>query len=131
MLLEQNYLLQMQNLKPLLLSYPPQKLKSFGHVNWTISPVSLVPSIAAPASATATSAGGTGNTQPWQYQITAVFDDGTNNIEESLPVTSNAITAYSSTLQATVTWGAVTGSGLDHKLQAEGGTSSWGGAIFN
>lgn len=107
-------------------SHKPQKLKRFGHDNWTISPVSLVPSIAAPASATATSAGGTGNTQPWRYQVTAVFDDGTNNIEESLPVTSNAITAYSSTLQATVTWGAVSGATYYNVYKDNAGAGIYG-----
>jgi hypothetical protein len=90
-------------------NHKPQKLKRFAHDNWTIAPVSLVPSIAAPASATATSGGGTGVTQIWKYQITAVFDDGSQGSEESLPVTSNAITVFASVLSGSVTWPAVVG----------------------
>lgn len=91
-------------------SYKPAKLKRFDHDNWTLTPVSLVPSIAAPASATATTpGGGTGNTQTWAFQVTAVKDDGSNAIEESLPVTSNTLTIFASNIQATVTWPAVPG----------------------
>lgn len=90
--------------------YRPRKLKRFDHDDWTISEVSLVPSIAAPASASATTpGGGSGNTQIWRYQVTAVVDDGSSRIEESLPVTSNSITIFASNIQATVTWPAVVG----------------------
>lgn len=90
-------------------NYKPQKLKRFAHDNWTIAPVSLVPSIAAPATATATPSGAGSSlvTQGWQYQITAVFDDGSQTVEESLPVTSNAITVKSDALKATLAWDAV------------------------
>lgn len=91
-------------------NHKPQKLKRFAHDNWTIAPVSLVPSIAAPASATATTpGGGTGNQQYWRYQVTAVYDDGSNAIEESLPVESNGIAIFASNVQSTVTWPAVPG----------------------
>ncbi|MBF8733104.1 hypothetical protein IRZ59_21985 [Pseudomonas guariconensis] len=89
-------------------SYKPRELNRLAHDNWTTAEISLAPRIAAPASATATSLGGEGVTQSWRYQVTAVLDDG-NTIDESLPVTSNAITVYANTMAATITWPAVTG----------------------
>ncbi|MFL1533937.1 MULTISPECIES: hypothetical protein [Pseudomonas] len=54
------------------------------------------------------SGGGSGVTQVWTYQVTAVLDDG-NTLDESLPVTSNAITVFSNTMAGTITWPAVAG----------------------
>ena len=108
-------------------SYKPAKLKRFAHDNWTLTPVSLVPTIAAPASATATTpGGGTGNTQTWSYQITAVKDDGANAIEESLPVTSNAVTIFASNIQATVTWPAVVGATYYNVYKDNAGAGIYG-----
>lgn len=89
-------------------SYKPRELSRLAHDNWTTSEISLAPRIAAPASATAVSGGGEGVTQSWRYQITAVRDDG-STLDESLPVTSNAITVYNNTMAGTITWPAVTG----------------------
>lgn len=90
-------------------SYRPRELKRFANDNWTITEPAYVPTIAAPASATATAAVGTGATQSWTYQVTAVFDDA-NSIEESLPVTSNAVTVWNSDgYTATIVWPAVVG----------------------
>lgn len=88
--------------------YRPRELKRFANDNWTLTEITYVPGIAAPASATATATAGTGTTQVWQYQVTAVSDDGIT-IEESLPVTSNAITVFATTLTGTVVWPAVPG----------------------
>ena len=108
-------------------NHKPQKLKRFAHDNWTITPVSLVPSVAAPASATATTpGGGTGNTQSWRYQVTAVLDDGSNAIEESLPVTSNAVTVFNSNIQATVTFPAVTGAAYYNVYKDNAGSGIYG-----
>lgn len=108
-------------------NHKPQKLKRFAHDNWTISPVSLVPSVAAPASATAnTPGGGTGNTQVWRYQVTAVLDDGSNAIEESLPVTSNSVTVFNSNIQATVTWPAVGGAAYYNIYKDNAGAGIYG-----
>ncbi len=108
-------------------NHKPQKLKRFAHDNWTINPVSLVPSVAAPASATATTpGGGTGNTQVWRYQVTAVLDDGSNAIEESLPVTSNSITVFNSNIQATVTWPAVGGAAYYNIYKDNAGAGIYG-----
>jgi hypothetical protein len=92
-------------------NHKPQKLRRFGNDNWVISPVSLVPSIVAPASATATPDPGGSSTvlQVWSYQITAVYDDGSQSIEESLPITSNAVSVKSDNLKASVVWPAVVG----------------------
>ena len=108
-------------------NHKPQKLKRFAHDNWTITPVSLVPSVAAPASATATTpGGGTGNTQTWRFQVTAVLDDGSNAIEESLPVTSNSVTVFTSNIQATVTWPAVVGAAYYNVYKDNAGAGIYG-----
>lgn len=107
-------------------NHKPQKLKRFAHDNWTMTPVSLVPSVAAPASATATTPGGTGNTQTWKYQVTAVLDDGSNAIEESLPVTSNTLTIFATNVQATVTWPAVVGAAYYNVYKDNAGAGIYG-----
>lgn len=89
-------------------SYKPRELSRLAHDNWTSADLSLAPRIAAPASATATATAGTGATQVWRYQVTAVLDDG-NSIDESLPVTSNTVTIFADTASATIVWPAVTG----------------------
>lgn len=89
-------------------SYKPRELSRLAHDNWTTAEISLAPRIAAPASATAVTGGGTGVAQTWRYQITAVLDDG-NTLDESLPVTSNPITSHADVASATITWPAVTG----------------------
>lgn len=89
-------------------SYRPRELSRLAHDNWTSADLNLAPRIAAPASATATATAGTGATQVWRYQVTAVLDDG-NSIDESLPVTSNTVTIFADTASATITWPAVTG----------------------
>lgn len=88
--------------------YKPRELSRLGHDNWTTAELSLAPRIAAPATATAVSAGGTGVKQTWRYQVTAVLDDG-NTLDESLPVTSNSIESFADTAAGTITWPAVTG----------------------
>lgn len=108
-------------------NHKPQKLKRFDHDNWTITPVSLVPSVAAPASATATTpGGGSGNTQTWRFQVTAVLDDGSNAIEESLPVTSNSLTIFASNVQATVTWPTVVGAAYYNIYKDNAGAGIYG-----
>ncbi|MEO4014819.1 hypothetical protein [Pseudomonas rossensis] len=89
-------------------TYKPRELGRLAHDNWTTSEISLAPRIAAPASATATPTAGTGVQQSWRYQITAVLDDG-NSLDESLPVTSNAVTVFADTASATIVWPAVPG----------------------
>lgn len=89
-------------------SYKPRELGRLAHDNWITSEISLAPRIAAPASATATPTAGTGVTQSWRYQVTAVLDDG-NSLDESLPVTSNAVTVFADTASATIVWPAVAG----------------------
>lgn len=109
-------------------AHKPRKLKRFDHDNWTITPVSLVPSIAAPASATATADpdGSSTITQPWRYQITAVVDDGSQVLEESLPVTSNSINVKTDNLKATVTWTAVTGATYYNVYKDNAGAGIYG-----
>lgn len=88
--------------------YKPRELNRLAHDNWTTAEISLAPRIAAPASATAVSGGGTGTAQTWRYQVTAVLDDG-NTLDESLPATSNPVTTHTDVGSATITWPAVTG----------------------
>ncbi|MCF4994213.1 hypothetical protein GIW70_19960 [Pseudomonas syringae] len=90
-------------------SYKPRDLGRLAHDNWLSAEINLAPRILPPASATATPTAGTGtNTQVWRYQITAVLDDG-NSIDESIPVTSNAVTVFPDTASATIVWPAVPG----------------------
>lgn len=89
-------------------SYKPRELSRLGHDNWSTAELNLAPRIAAPASATAVSAGGAGVKQTWRYQVTAVLDDG-NTLDESLPVTSNSIESFVDTAAGTITWPAVAG----------------------
>jgi len=89
-------------------SYKPRELSRLAHDNWTTAEINLAPRIAAPASATAVSGGGEGVSQTWRYQVTAILDDG-STLDESLPVTSNAITVFNNTMAGTITWPAVTG----------------------
>lgn len=109
-------------------AHKPQKLRRFDHDNWTISPVSLVPAIAAPASATATadSGGSSTVTQGWRYQITAVVDDGAQITEESLPVTSNSINVKSDNLKASVVWPAVVGATYYNVYKDNAGAGIYG-----
>ncbi|MBJ2221060.1 hypothetical protein [Pseudomonas sp. MF7453] len=88
--------------------YKPRELNRLAHDNWTTAEINLAPRIAAPASATAVSGGGTGTAQTWRYQVTAVLDDG-NTLDESLPATSNPVTTHTDVASATITWPAVTG----------------------
>jgi len=88
--------------------YKPRELSRLAHDNWITSEISLAPRIAAPASATATAVAGSGVTQDWRYQVTAVLDDG-NTLDESLPVTSNTVTIHAETAAATIVWPAVAG----------------------
>lgn len=88
--------------------YKPRELSRLAHDNWTTAELSLAPRIAAPASATAVSAGGEGVKQTWRYQVTAVLDDG-NTLDESLPVTSNSIESFADTAAGTITWPEVAG----------------------
>ncbi|QLG93706.1 hypothetical protein HZF02_17880 [Pseudomonas yamanorum] len=88
--------------------YKPRELNRLAHDNWTTAEINLAPRIAAPATASAVGAAGTGTTQTWRYQITAVLDDG-NTLDESLPVTTNPIVTYADTAQGAVTWAAVPG----------------------
>lgn len=84
----------------------PQELKRFANNNWTLTEATYLPSIAAPATVTATASTGTGAQQIWKYQVTAIYDDA-NTLEESLPTTSNAITVWNSDIVGNVTWDAV------------------------
>lgn len=106
-------------------SHKPQKLKRFDHDNWTITPVSLVPSIAAPASATASVVvAGTANLFI-TYQITTVVDNGAQAVEESLPVTSNTINAGVGGTSS-VTWTAVPGATYYNVYKDNAGAGIYG-----
>ena len=109
-------------------SHKPQKLRRFAHDNWTITPVSLVPSIAAPATATATAdpGGSSSVTQAWRYQVTAVNDDGTQIFEESLPVTSNSINVKTDNLKASLVWDSVVGADYYNVYKDNAGAGIYG-----
>lgn len=71
-------------------SHKPQKLRRFAHDNWTISDVSLVPSIAAPTGLNAV-ASAPGSSVTYSYVVTAVKDDESE--EESLPSTADTVSS--------------------------------------
>jgi hypothetical protein len=109
-------------------NHKPAKLKRFGNDSWTLTSVSLVPSIAAPASATAAADPGGSSTilQAWRYQVTAIIDDGGQVSEESLPVTSNSINVKNDNPKATITWPAVTGATYYHVYKDNAGAGIYG-----
>jgi hypothetical protein len=108
--------------------HKPKKLKRFAHDNWTLTDVSLVPAVPAPASATATADTGGSSTVliAWQYQVTAVVDDGSQTPEESLPVTSNSINVKSDNQKATLTWPAVVGATYYNVYKDNAGAGIYG-----
>lgn len=71
-------------------NHKPQKLRRFDHDNWTISDVSLVPSIAAPTGLNAV-ASAPGSSVTYSYVVTAVKDDETE--EESLASTADTVSS--------------------------------------
>jgi hypothetical protein len=90
-------------------NYPPMELRRLGASNWTlttISFVSAVPAPAAPAVAVIVGAG-TSYNEDYSYAVTALSDKG----EESLPSPSTTVSNDLSLKPAknVVSWGAVTG----------------------
>lgn len=108
-------------------SYAPRELLRFANDNWQLNTISFVPTVSAPASATAAYAGAasSGENLPWRYQVTAVVDDG-NIIDESLPVTSNQITVYVSSPYATLNWPTVTGANYYNLYKDNSGAGIFG-----
>ena len=103
-----------------------QQLTRFGHDNWTITDMSFLPKVSPPATATAVATSGSGTTQKWRYQVTAVVDDGSNSIDESLPVTSNQITVFASTYQGDVSYPAVVGATYYNIYKDNAGSGIYG-----
>lgn len=109
-------------------NHKPQKLSRLAHDNWTIGDISLVPSIAAPGLVSAAPVGGGSSpiTQTWAYQVTAVKDDGTQTVEESLPGTSLPITVKTDNLAANVTWTASPGANYYNVYKDNSGSGVFG-----
>ncbi len=63
-------------------SYEPRELRRLGATNWTLTPISFVPTIATPAVPTVTPNGGGGTPVSYDYLVTAIAAD---TLEESLP----------------------------------------------
>lgn len=106
-------------------SHKPHQLKRMAHDNWSISPISLVPTVATPATASASTPGGSGAVQVWRYQVTAVVDDG-NTIDESLPITTNPINVSASAQVGNVTWAAVPGATYYNIYKDNSGSGVYG-----
>lgn len=81
----------------------PVELKRFANNNWVLSEPSYIPAIPSPTALVATCNVGTGSTRLVTWQVTAVKDDA-SSIEESLPVTSNVATMYSSDQVGYLSW---------------------------
>jgi hypothetical protein len=85
----------------------------------------LVPSIAAPASATASVVVAGTASLFIAYQITSVVDNGAQAVEESLPVTSNTINAGVGGTSS-VTWPAVAGATYYNVYKDNAGAGIYG-----
>lgn len=105
--------------------YRPRELKRYGNDDWTFNEAAYLPGVATPTGVVATGAAGTGATQSWRYQVTAVYDDS-NQLEESLPGTSGTTTVYGSTSQASITWNSVAGSTYYNIYKDNSGSGIYG-----
>lgn len=89
-------------------SYEPRELSRLDHDNWTLSVISFVPGIDAPANLAST--GGGSGSQDSGYKVTAVRD--AEKLEESLPTAALVISNHavlSATNVINLTWDAVPG----------------------
>lgn len=90
-------------------SYPPKNLSRLADDNWTLTDISYVSTVTAPAtpSLAAVGTGGGTNNKTYDYVVTTVDADGV----ESIASPSNAITtsSLSTTYGVRVSWGAVGG----------------------
>lgn len=87
--------------------HAPSELTRTGHTAWTFSSITFAPSVAAPASPSATNSTGSGSTT-YKYKVTAVVEE---NFEESLPSSEATCTNDLSTAgnENTFSWSAVSG----------------------
>ena len=91
-------------------NYAPRELRRYGATNWQLAAASFQPTIAAPASVSATPTGTGGTPLTLQYVVTAV--SSINNLEESQASTSVGSCSLDLTVAnsyVTVTWAAVSG----------------------
>lgn len=92
-------------------NYAPRELKRLAPNNWTLTPISFTPAIAAPTGLTASPrSGGTGDTSEYRYKVTAVSPD--ESAEESLASAPATVNSYDSKAGAVLSWTAV--AGADH-----------------
>lgn len=102
-------------------SYAASELKRLGATNWTLTPVSFAPTLAAPAAPSViVTAPTAGNPSPCEYCVTAVAADG---VTESL---ASASTTVSNDLSIagnynTLSWSAVTGASRYYVYKRRGG----------
>lgn len=92
-------------------NYAPRELRRLGALNWTLTPISFVPNIAAPASVAATAHAGTGtaNNVDHTYAVTSLAVD---TLEESLISSASNTVSNDLFLQGAyndLTWPAVSG----------------------
>ncbi len=91
--------------------YAPRELKRMGATSWSLSEISFVPSISAPAGLTATArTGGEGATTQYRYRVTAVST--LESAEESLASEPASVNSFDNKAGAELSWTAVAGS--DH-----------------
>lgn len=93
-------------------SYAPMELKRFGATNWTLTPITFVPTIQPPTNVSGTARpGGSGDTTIYRYVVTSVSAD--ESAEESLPSGQASVSSWDSKSGALLTWTAASGN-VDH-----------------
>lgn len=93
-------------------SHPPRELSRLGPVNWTLTPITFEPGIAAPTGLAATArSGGSGDKTDYQYKVTAVSSVSSGSVESWASNTAS-VASWDSKPGATLSWTAVTGA--DH-----------------
>lgn len=101
-------------------NYLPQELKRLSDTSWTLTPITLAPTLSAPTGLTGTGgplAGGI----TLSYKITAVSPNGDESFAASLPGAWNSAQMPTASNPATVSWSAVSGAQSYNVYRSAGG----------
>jgi len=100
-------------------NYPPAELRRLGATSWALSSISFAPSIAAPASPTATPSD-TDTTITYNYVVTATASDGVTESQASVVATCTN-NLFTTGRKNTIAWSAVTGASRYSVYMLSGG----------